>query len=403
MKFRTLKNIRDLNGKRVLLRVDFNVPLKGKKIADDRKIVEALPTIKYLLQKGAKVILMSHLGRPKGRDNALRLDPVAKLLQKLLKKKIKKLDDCIGEKVEAAIDKMQPGEIVLLENVRFHAGEELCEKHFVKALTRLGDIFVNDAFGASHRKHASIVGIAKNLPAYAGLLLEKEIQALTPLLHKPAHPLTLIMGGAKIADKIGIIKNFFHQADSILVGGGLANTFLKAAGYDIGQSFHEPDKLELAREIMLLAEKYHEKFYLPQDAVVADEIKEKARALDIPLEDVEADMKILDIGSFTRLKYLRVIEKSKTIIWNGPVGLFEFKPFSNGTRTIALGIAQRKGKAKTYLGGGDTLAALEAFKIPSSKFTHVSTGGGAMLEFLEGKKLPGITALQSTHKVLTEG
>ncbi len=393
MKLKTLKNIRNLHDKRVLIRVDFNVPFKGKTIEDDIRIRQALPTVKYLAKKGAKVILITHLGRPKGPNPAFSVGFIARHLEKLLNKKVKKLDDCVGKNVKTEIAKMKPGDIALLENVRFHKGEETCDRKFTKELAALGEIFVNDAFGASHRAHSSTSGLAAFLPAYAGFLLEKEISALESVFKKSARPITLIMGGAKIADKIGVIKHFLHKADFVLVGGALANTFLAAEGYDIAKSYYEPEKIKNAQEIMLLAEKYKEKFIAPVDAVVADEINDKAPSLDLPIEDIEGNMKILDIGSLTQKKYADIIKRSKTVVWNGPMGVFEHAKFAAGTKTVAKALASRKGKAKVYIGGGDTLDALKKFNIPYKKFTHVSTGGGAMLKFLEGKIMPGIKIL----------
>lgn len=392
---RTLKQLKNLKGRRILLRVDFNVPIDKRGVTDDTRIKDTLPTIKYLLRKKAKVIVMTHLGRPEGRVvDSLKLDAIAKHLQKLLGKKVRKENNCIGKSVEAAIGKMKEGEIILLENVRFHPEEESCEPKFTKALAALGDVFVNDAFAACHRKHASTVGIAKHLPAYAGMLVEREIKYLSPLVKNPAKPLTLIVGGAKVDTKIGLLKNYFGKADAILIGGALANTFLAAEGYDIGRSLFEPGKIEVAREILMLAEKRGQTIVLPEDVIVADTASEYAKTLDLPLEDIEGSMKILDIGSKTRQKFINHINSAKTIIWNGPMGLYEFSPFASGTKAIAEALGKLKG-AKTYLGGGDTIDALKRCGISSKKFTFVSTGGGAMLEFLEGKKLPGIEVLRT--------
>lgn len=393
MKLKTLKDLPPLKGKRVILRVDFNVPFKGKEIEDDTRMKAALPTIKLLLRKKAKLIIITHLGRPKGLDETLKVDFIAKHLGKLLKKKVAKVDGCVGMDVMEKISKMKPGSTLMLENIRFQPGEERCDPHFIRSLASLADVYVNDAFGVSHRRHASTAGVADLLPSYAGFLLEKEIQQLSPLLEKPRKPFTLIMGGAKIADKIGLMKHFFHKANYILVGGGLANTFLAAEGFDVGQSFFEADKLEVAREIMLMAEKYRDKFVVPEDAIVADEVTAYAKTLDLPIEDIEGSMKILDIGSKTRKKYISIIKRSKTVVWNGPMGVFEYEPFSGGTKALAETLAKRNRKAKIYLGGGDTIDALQKCEIPHKKFTHVSTGGGAMLEFLEGKELPGIKVL----------
>ncbi len=393
MKLRTLKDLKNIKGKRVLVRVDFNAPVDSKgRVTEDSRIRKALPTIKYLHDKGAKLILMSHYGRPEGRVvDEFRLDPIAPVLSKFMHKRIKKLDDCIGPHVMKEIKNMKDGDIVLLENTRFYPGEEENAPSFAKSLAALGEIFVNDGFGVLHRAHASTAGIAKYLPAYSGHLVENEINILSHLLAKPKRPYTIIFGGAKIKDKIGLIKKFIAKADYILVGGGIANTFLAAAGYNVGQSLYEPGKIKTAQNIMLGAEKSKAKFLLPEDVVVATIPSDKAITMDIPVEDVEGDMKIFDIGKKTIAKYRKIIEKSKTIFWNGPVGLYEYKPFGKGTQSIASAIAKNKGI--TIIGGGDSVDALKRFKFNEKHFTHISTGGGTSLEFLEGKELPGIKAL----------
>ncbi len=403
-----LRTLRNLAGKRVLVRVDFNVPLdEDGKITDTTRLEESLPTIQYLIKKGARVILMSHLGRPKpeksrsgqsGLMAEFSLKPVAAAFSELLKKPVRFVEDCVGPKAEKAVEGMKDGDVILLENTRFHEGEEKNDPNFAKQLASLGDIFVSDAFGTVHRAHASTVGVAEFLPAYAGFLLEKEIKALTPLLKGPAHPVVLIVGGSKIDTKIGVLKNFLNKADTFIIGGGLANTFLAGEGYDVGASLYEKNKVEVAQEIMLAAEKstkgMRERFLLPEDVVVADEVKEDVEVLDLPIDDVELDMRILDMGRLTIARYVEVIAKAKTIIWNGPVGLYEMKPFERGTRAIAKAVsaATQKG-ATTILGGGDTIDAIKKFGHSPGEFTHVSTGGGAMLEFLEGKILPGIEAI----------
>lgn len=397
MKVRSLRKAK-LKDKRVLIRVDFNVPLSKGKVADDTRIVRTLPTLKYLLKQKAKVIILSHLGRPNGkRVKDMRLDPVAKHLSKLLKKPVKKLDDCIGPAVEKAVAAMKSGQIIMLENTRFHKEEEKCDKNFSKKLAALGEIFVNDSFGTAHRAHSSTYGIAQYLPAYCGLLLEEEIKALSELIKKTKRPLALIIGGSKIDTKIGLIRNFIGKADYFLIGGGLANTFLAAAGYDVGKSLYEPDKVALAQEIMLEVEAFKENFVLPYDVVVADEISDKAKTLDLPVEDVIGNMKILDVGSNTLKKINTILHTVKTVVWNGPVGLYEKKPFSHGTLTIAKTLSKLKG-VKTIIGGGDTVDAIKHFGISEKKFTHVSTGGGAMLEFLEGAKLPGVEIILEKGK-----
>ncbi len=395
MKFNKLSDQPEIKGKKILLRVDFNVPLSEKgEIEDDMRIKAAVPTIKELVNKGAKVIILSHLGRPDGEvKKELSLSNVAKHLSKLLKKPVTFIDDTVGKKVEEKIDKMKAKEIIFLENVRFYKEEKECETKFTKRLASLGDIFVNDAFGTAHRKHASTAGLAEHLPAFAGLLMEKEINALSPMLEEePIRPLTMIIGGAKIDTKIGIIKHFLNQADYFLIGGGLANTFLYAAGYNVGDSLYEEDKMEIAQEIMLECEKHHEKIILPKDVVVANEIADNAETVNIPIEDITNDMKILDIGKWTIEKFNNIIKESGTVIWNGPLGLYEYKPFQNGTKSCAETLS--KHDCVSIIGGGDTADALKKLKISNKSFTHVSTGGGACIEFLSGIKLPGITALK---------
>ncbi|MBU1151237.1 phosphoglycerate kinase, partial [Patescibacteria group bacterium] len=332
MKLKTLQDIPEIKGKKVLLRVDFNVPLTDTgEVQDDTRIVESLNTINYLRLKGAKLIILSHLGRPGGEvREEMRLSAVAAHLQKLIDHPVKKINQTIGPEAQFAVDELKEGEILMLENVRFHKEEEECEELFTKALSKLGEIFVNDAFGTAHRRHSSTAGLADYLPAYAGLLIEKEMTALSPIIHEePIRPLTMIFGGAKIDTKIGVLKNFIEKADYFLIGGGLANTFLAAAGYNVGQSLFQKDKLELAREIMLECEKHHEKLILPKDVVVASEVSENAQTANVPIEDVIGDMKILDIGKWTAERYCEIIRKSGTVIWNGPLGLSELTPFSH--------------------------------------------------------------------------
>lgn len=392
-KLRTLKE-GNFKNKKVIVRVDFNVSLKNGIVQDDTRVKSVLPTLKYLIDKGARLILISHLGRPKDRPNPeLSLKPVATCLSKLLKKNIHHIHDCIGKDAFSASKKMKKGDILMLENIRFYKEEQTCDEQFSKKLASLGDVFVNDAFGVMHRKHASTYGIAKYLPSYAGLLVEKEIEMLSSLLKDIERPFTMIFGGAKIKDKIGVITSFLGKTDYILVGGGIANTFLAAQGFDIGASLYEPEMIDAAQEIMLNSEKYKGEFIVPCDALVADEISEKADTADIPVEDVIGDMRILDIGKLTIEKYCNIIKKSKTVVWNGPMGLFEVKPFAKGSVAIAKAVISSK--AKSYVGGGDTLDLLRGFKINEKKITHVSTGGGAMLEFLEGKELPALTVLYS--------
>lgn len=396
MKIKTIKDIEEIKGKKILLRVDFNVPIDNQgEIEDDTRITEAIPTIEYLSKKGAKIILMSHLGRPKGEvKEELRLTKIAKYLSKLINKPVNKLDELIGEEVEKTINQMNEGEIIMLENTRFHKEEENCEQEFTKKLSSLGDIFVNDAFGTAHRKHASTAGIADFLPAYGGFLMEKEVAALSPVLEEePIRPLTMIFGGAKIDTKIGIIKSFIEKADYFLIGGALANTFLAAAGYNVAESMYEADKVEIAREIMLECEKHHERFILPHDVVVASEISNDVETADIPIQDVMGDMKILDIGKWTAEKFANIVQDSGTIIWNGPMGLYEVEPFKEGTKIVANALA--KHECVSIIGGGDTIDCIKKLNIPAESFTHISTGGGASVEFLAGDKLPGIEVLKA--------
>lgn len=396
MKLRSIREVKDLKGKRVLVRVDFNVPIQDGKVSNDVRIKVSLPTIEFLLKEKAKVIILSHLGRPKGKvDENLRLNPVAEKLEELLKVSVKKLDDCVGGGVAAEIKKMQEGEVMLLENTRFHSAEKDNERNFVKQIASLGDVFVNDAFGVAHRKHASNFGVAEKLPAYAGLSLIKEVEALSQILEEPQKPLVLVLGGAKIDTKIGVLKKFSQIADTILLGGGLANTFLAAEGFEVGASLCEKDKLETAKEILAAANQNSCELVLPSDAVCLDaseEISENSQISTFPVDAIPASMKILDLGVKSIQQFSEIIRKAKMVVWNGPVGLFEFGPFEEGSKKIAVVCEQTS--AVTILGGGDTIAALEKFQISFQKFTHVSTGGGAMLEFLEGKKLSAIEILQ---------
>ncbi|HOJ93153.1 MAG TPA: phosphoglycerate kinase [Dictyoglomaceae bacterium] len=391
---KTILDLRDeeLKEKRVLVRVDFNVPLKDGKITDDRRIREALPTIKYLVEKGAKVILVSHLGRPKGFQDDLRLDPVAERLEELLGRNVKKLNDCIGEEVEKEVSKMQPGDIILLENIRFYKEEEANDPEFSKKLSSLADLYVNDAFGTAHRAHASTAGVASYIPGVAGLLMKKEIEIMGKALENPERPFVCILGGAKVSDKIGVIQNLIGKVDTLLIGGGMMFTFLKALGYEVGKSKLEEDKVELAKELMNLAKEKGVKFILPIDAVVVKEIKEDALTTVKSISDFDQDDIGVDIGPETIELFKKEISQAKTVIWNGPMGIFEIPAFSNGTKAIARAIAENR-NCTSIAGGGDTAAAVQLFGF-DSKFTHISTGGGASLEFLEGKVLPGVAVLQ---------
>ena len=396
MQLKTIRDI-DLKNKRVLVRVDFNVPIVSGKVSDDTRIREALPTIKFLLDSEAKVILLSHLGRPDGKVvEGERLTPVAERLEQLIKKPVKKADDCVGKSAQGIVSELKNGEIALLENTRFNPGEEANDPNFAKTLASFGDVFVQEAFGAVHRAHASTVGISKYLPTVAGFLVEKEVSSLSQVFENPQKPMVLILGGAKIDTKIGVLRKFSEIADQVLLGGGLANTFLAAEGYQVGESLYEEDKLELAQEILMEAETKGCEIVLPSDVVCADgdaKFSDSTPTMDIHTSSIPFNVKVLDIGVETQKNYSEIIKKAGTVVWNGPVGLFEFKPFSRGTKIIAEVCAGAK--AVTLLGGGDTLEALSRFEIPTEKFTHVSTGGGAMLEFLEGKKLPGLEVISS--------
>ena len=386
----TMKDL-DLKGKRVFCRVDFNVPMKDGEVTDDTRIRAAVPTIEYLINNGVKVILASHLGRPKGAVNEdMRLAAAGARLSELLHKDVKSLKESIGEKVESEIEQMEEGDILLLENVRFHAGEEKNDDELAKSFAALADVFVNDAFGAAHRAHASTAGIAKYLPSVSGLLLEKELDVLGKALFQPERPFTAIIGGAKVKDKIGVIDHLLDKVDNLLIGGGLSYTFIKAQGHEIGNSLVEEDKLELARTFLKKAEEKGVKFFLPVDATVASEFSKDAETKHVKIEEIPSDWMGLDIGPETADLYEDVIKNSKLVIWNGPMGVFEMEPFANGTRSVAQAMAETE--AYTIIGGGDSAAAVEKFEV-ADKMDHISTGGGASLEFMEGKELPGVSAL----------
>nr|WP_285847279.1 phosphoglycerate kinase [Sporosarcina luteola] len=386
----TIKDI-ELNGKRVFCRVDFNVPMENGEVTDDTRIRAAVPTIEFMAEKGAKVILASHLGRPKGEVNEdMRLTAAGKRLSELLGKNVKKLDASIGEEVEQAVADMKAGDIILLENVRFHAGEEKNDSELAKKFADLADVFVNDAFGAAHRAHASTAGIAEFIPAVSGFLLEKELEVLGKALSNPERPFTAIIGGAKVKDKIGVIDNLLDNVDHLLIGGGLSYTFTRAQGYETGNSLVEEDKIELAKSFIQKAKEKNVKLHLPIDAVVADAFSESANVKTVKIDDIPEGWMGLDIGPETADLYADVIKNSKLILWNGPMGVFEMEPFAAGTRKVALAMAETE--AYTVIGGGDSAAAVEKFDV-ADKMDHVSTGGGASLEFMEGKELPGVTAL----------
>ncbi len=381
----------DVKNKKVLVRVDFNVPMQDGEITDDTRIQAALPTINYLIDQGAKVILCSHLGRPKGKVTAeFRLDPVAKRLSELLNRNVVKVDDCIGPAVEEAVDKMEPQDVLLLENVRFYAEEEKNDPEFARKLASIADIYVNDAFGAAHRAHASTEGVAKYIPGVAGFLMEKELSVMGKALENPERPFVAILGGAKVKDKIGVIRNLLSKVDSLLIGGGMAYTLLKAKGYEIGKSLLDEEGLTLAQELMDLAESKGVKLLLPVDVVVAERFAADSPHKTVDVDAIPADWMGLDIGPKTQAVFGDVIKEAKTVVWNGPMGVFEMDAFAQGTFEVAKALAESD--AVTIIGGGDSAAAVEKAGL-AEKITHVSTGGGASLEFLEGKALPGVEAL----------
>jgi len=388
---KSIKDI-DVKGKRVFCRVDFNVPMSEGKVTDDTRIKAALPTIQYLSDQGAIVILASHLGRPKGEvKEDLRLTPVATRLSELLNKKVEKADEAFGENVKEQISNLQEGHIILLENVRFYPGEEKNDPELAKAFAELADVYVNDAFGAAHRAHASTEGIAKFLPSAAGFLMDKELEVLGKALSNPERPFTAIIGGAKVKDKIGVIDNLLEKVDNLIIGGGLAYTFIKAQGHEVGKSLLEEDKLDLANTFIAKAKEKGVNFYMPFDVVIADDFSVDANTKIVSIEEIPSDWEALDIGPKTRETYKKVIQESKLVIWNGPMGVFELEPFANGTKAIAEALAEAK-DTYSVIGGGDSAAAVEQFGL-ADQMSHISTGGGASLEFMEGKVLPGVAAL----------
>jgi len=392
--FRTLDQA-EFRGKRVLVRVDLNVPMENGKVADATRIERVAPTITEIADKGGKVILLSHLGRPKGPDPAQSLRPVAEALGRVINRPVAFAPDCIGPAAETAVAALKPGDVLCLENTRFHRGEEKNEAGFVAELAKLGDVWVNDAFSAAHRAHASTEGLGHHLPAYAGRAMQAELDALTRALEAPERPLAAIVGGAKISTKLGLLGNLLAKVDALIIGGGMANTFLAAEGKPVGKSLAEHDLLATARDIMAKAAQQHREIVLPVDAVVAHEFAARAPSRVVPVDAVEGDDMILDIGPRSIEHVVSVLARTKTLVWNGPFGAFELEPFDTGTVEAAEAAAElsEAGKLVSVAGGGDTVAALNKAGV-TDRFTYVSTAGGAFLEWLEGKALPGVEVLR---------
>ena len=384
----------DVRGKRVFLRADLNVPLDDGRITDDTRIRASLPTLIYLLEQGAIVVMASHLGRPHGKVNdAYRLKPVADRMSQLLRRPVRMTGDALGPGVQDAINKLRPGDMILLENLRFHAGEEANDPAFAEALASFADLYVNDAFGSAHRAHASTEGITHFLPAVAGLLLEREVNALSRLLDKPPRPFHTVIGGAKISDKLNVLRVLVGRCQAILVGGGMANTFLAAKGLELGKSLVETEQLENAAAIMAEARRRRTRFMLPTDVLIAPQVHHRAPREVVPVNAVPKDWMVVDIGPQTIEKYRAALKAARTIFWNGPMGIFEVAPFAEGTNAIAEAIAGKTNKGVvTVVGGGDSVSAVQQLHL-SDRMSHVSTGGGASLEFVEGRTLPGVAAL----------
>jgi phosphoglycerate kinase len=386
----TIRDV-DVAGKRVLVRVDFNVPMEARRIVDDTRIRAAIPTITDLLDRNARVILITHLGRPDGEvDEAYRTGPLAERLSQLLQRPVRHVDDCIGPAVEAAVRAMQDGDIVMLENVRFHPGETKNDPAFARQLAALGDIYVNDAFGAAHRAHASTAGIAQYLPAFAGLLMDREIKTLGRIMVDPPHPLVAIIGGSKISTKIGVVRSLLQRVDRLCIGGAMACTFFKAKGLEMGRSLVEEDQLDVARSLLSAAGQGSGTLVLPLDAVIAPDARPGVKVETVAIDAVPANMKVLDVGPMTVERFLQTCDGAHAVVWNGPLGVYEVPPFDRGTDALAEGLAGSD--AETIIGGGDLVAALQKQHL-ADRMSFVSTGGGATLEFLEGKILPGIAAL----------
>ncbi len=392
MNKKTVRDI-DLRRKRVLVRVDFNVPLKDGEVGDDTRIRAALPTIRYLLEQEAVIILMSHLGRPKGKVvPGLSLSPVAAHLHTLLRRPVAFVEECVGPEVKALAAKLRPGDVLLLENLRFHPEERGNDPDFAAQLAALADVYVNDAFGTAHRAHASTAGVPQHLPAVAGFVMKKELEFLGQALLSPQRPYIAILGGAKVSDKIGVIQSLLSDVDALLIGGGMANTFLLAQGREVGDSLVEADSVPLAQQLM---EEAGERLLLPEDVVIADKFDADAAARVVPADAVPAGWRIMDIGPATVERYSKALAAAQTVVWNGPMGVFEFPRFAEGTFAIARVLAEAD--AVTVIGGGDSAAAVRQAGL-ADRMTHISTGGGASLEFLEGKELPGVAALMDKQE-----